>query len=91
MLNATKGFVDTVGNHLPALASPTQAVNNLTKIVVPIIVTIGVLQVAGIDAGPVAYAACCEICTGGGSAIAFPPWLLACLSGCIPLLVAPTP
>tara|TARA_R110002111_G_scaffold229702_1_gene290973 strand:- start:27 stop:332 length:306 start_codon:yes stop_codon:yes gene_type:complete len=66
-------------------------VSNVNKVAIPLVAFLMLSEFTGADAGPLAYTACIEVTCGAGAAVSFPPWLLACLSGCIPLLAAPTP
>lgn len=62
---------------------------NVSRIAVPAIALFAMSSITGVEAGPVAFGECCQACMF--FVPAFPPNILACLSGCFPLLIAPTP
>lgn len=62
---------------------------NVSRLVVPAIALFAMSSIPGAEAGPIAFGECCQVCMF--FVTAFPPATLACLSGCFPLLIAPTP
>lgn len=62
----------------------------LNKLVISVITLLSVSFILPVEGGPVAYAACVEGCF---LAMGWwcPPLVPACVAGCLPLLVAPTP
>ena len=69
------------------LATPKQMTKNLLKIALPAIAIVGLAYASTAHAGPLAYAACVAECT----ALTLGGFLPLCLTGCGPLLMAPTP
>jgi len=65
------------------------AAKNISKMAIPTIALYALSSISGASALPPCYVACVGVCTGGGTAIVFPPAVLACLSGCIPLMACP--
>jgi hypothetical protein len=68
---------------LPRIAS------NVGKLAVPAIALYAMANIPGANAGPATYLACVEACF----ALAgwwFPPAIPVCVTGCLPLLAAPT-
>jgi len=61
--------------------------HTLNKVAIPAFVLFLLSNVPGADAGPVAYGVCCACCISLATPILIP----ACITGCIPLGVAPTP
>lgn len=85
MINLATHFM--LALEAPKLASPKQMLTNVVKIALPAIALAGLAYAYSAEAGPIAYAACIASCSVGTFGIGTP----ACLAGCLPLLMAPTP
>lgn len=85
MINAVRNFISTV--EMPKLVSPKQFMTNVAKVALPAIALVSLAYANSAEAGPIAYAACIASCSAGTFGIGTP----ACLAGCLPLLMAPTP
>ncbi|MCB0748750.1 MAG: hypothetical protein KDC90_14915 [Ignavibacteriae bacterium] len=62
---------------------------NVSRLAVPAIALFAMSNIPGAEAGPIAFAECCQACMF--YIPSFPPTILACITGCSPLLIAPTP
>lgn len=60
---------------------------NINKLAIPIFAILALSNISGVEAGPMAYAACTTLCLGFATPIFAP----ACITGCLPALAAPTP